>query len=251
MNKHLNSTGRARQTGFTLVEMMVAITVGLFVVFGMTATFVSLKNTLKSQDKLGQLQDNERLALTFLTTSITNAGYYPDPKSASPLTGGTPPASTPASPGGAMTDGTYIFGTAASGTLSQSVQTAFATLNTDNLISCIGTTYTGAGTVSVRNIFYVDTSTNSLMCRVLVGNAVTDTMTNGGTPQVVATGITGMTVYFGNAPSGSQVTNYLTSDQVTAANSWNSVKSVRVTLNFQNPFGGADIVRTHTINLMN
>jgi type IV pilus assembly protein PilW len=239
---------RRRQAGFTLVEMMVAITIGLVVVFGMTATFVSLKNTFKSQDKMGQLQDNERIALTFLTTAVNNAGYYPDPKSASPLKGGTPPTSSPASPGGAMSDATYIFGTAASGNFSQSLQTNFATLNTDNLISCIGTTYAGSGTASVRNIFYVDTSTNSLMCRVLVNNDVTDPMANSGTPQVVVPGVTGMSVLFGNAPSGSQVTNYLTSDQVT---NWNAVKSVRITLNLQNPFGGADIVRTHTINLMN
>jgi type IV pilus assembly protein PilW len=248
MKKHITFTRRARQAGFTLVEMMVAVTVGLVVVFGMTATFVSLKNTFKSQDKLGQLQDNERVALTFLTTTVNNAGYYPNPKSASPLVGGTPPASTPTSPGGAMADTSFIFGTAASGNFSQSLQTAFATISTDNLISCIGTTYTGGGTVTVRNIFYVDTVNKNLMCRVLVNNTTTDTMANGGTPQVVVSGVTGMTVLFGAADSSSQVTNYLTSAQVS---DWNGVKAVRVTLTFQNPFGGADISRIHTINLMN
>ena len=248
MKKHTPFARRARQAGFTLVEMMVAVTVGLVVVFGMTATFVSLKNTFKSQDKLGRLQDNERVALTFLTTTVNNAGYYPDPKSPSPLVGGTPPTSSPASPGGAMGNGSFIFGTDVSGNFSQSLQTAFATISTDNLISCIGTTYAGAGTVTVRNIYYVDTSTNSLMCRVLVNNSTTDTMANGGTPQVLVTGVTGMTVLFGAADSTSQVTNYLTSAQVT---DWNAVKAVRVTLTFQNPFGGADISRIHTINLMN
>ena len=86
MNKLRPSPSRSRQAGFTLVEMLVAITIGLVVVFGMTATFVNLKNTFKSQDSLGQLQDNERLALTFLTTAVNEAGYYPNPMAGSTIT---------------------------------------------------------------------------------------------------------------------------------------------------------------------
>lgn len=248
MNKHPHFAARARQAGFTLVEMMVAITIGLVVVFGMTATFVSLKNTFKSQDQLGQLQDNERVALTFLTTAVNNAGYYPDPKNTSPLTGGTAPTTTPASPGGAMPNGAYIFGTAAAGTNSESLQTSFATLSTDNLISCLGTTYSSAGTGVVRNIYYVDKTNKNLMCRVLVNNATTDGMANGGTPQVVVSGVSNMSVSYGLASGGSQVSNYV---DVASVGSWTSVKAVRVTLSLTNPFGGADIPRVHTINLMN
>jgi type IV pilus assembly protein PilW len=240
---------RTRQAGFTLVEMMVAVTVGLVVVFGMTATFVSLKNTFKSQDRLGQMQDSERIALNFLTTAINNAGYYPDPKSSSPLTGGTPPSSTPGSPGGAMPTGAYIFGTAADSTYTESLQTSFATLSTDNLISCIGTTYAGAGTAVVRNIYYVDATNKNLMCRVVVNNLNTDTMANGGTPQVVVPGVSSMSVLYGLAATGSsQVTHYVPVGGVT---DWSTVKAVRVTMNFTNTLGGADFVRTHTINLMN
>ena len=242
---------RARQAGFTLVEMMVAVTIGLVVMFGVTATFVNLKNTFKSQDKLGQLQDNERLALTFLTNSINEAGYYPDPKSASTITTSIAPATSPASPGGTMPALVGVFGTADGGssTSPESLQTAFATVSTDGLISCIGTNYAGAGPVTVRNIFYVDPSTNSLMCRVLVNGLGTDTMTNAGTPQVLATGISKMAVMYGLAPAGTQQVNVY----VTPANvpSWSTVKAVRITLTFPNPFGGADLTRIHTINLMN
>lgn len=251
MNTLRPTPRRARQAGFTLVEMMVAVTIGLVVMFGVTATFVNLKNTFKSQDKLGQLQDNERLALTFLTNSINEAGYYPDPKNASTITTSIAPATSPASPGGTMPAAVGVFGTADGGsaTTPESLQTAFATVSTDGLISCIGTNYAGAGTVTVRNIFYVDPSTNSLMCRVLVNGLGTDTMTNGGTPQVLATGISKMAVMYGLAPAGTQQVNVY----VTPANvpSWSTVKAVRITLTFPNPFGGADITRVHTINLMN
>ena len=244
---------RARQAGFTLVEMLVAVTIGLVVLFGMTATFVNLKNTFRSQDKLGQLQDNERLALTFLTNSVNEAGYFPDPKNASPINApaAAAPATVPVSPGGTMPVGAGIYGTADGGaaTSTESLQTAYAAMNTDGLLSCLGTSYAGAGTVTVRNIYYVDPTTNSLMCRVLVNGAGTDTMTNSGTPQVLVSGIKTMQVVYGLAPGGgTQITNYVGPGSVTA---WDTVKAIRITLNFANPFGGADIVRTHTINLMN
>ncbi len=244
---------RARQAGFTLVEMLVAVTIGLVVIFGMTATFVNLKNTFRSQDKLGQLQDNERLALTFLTNSVNEAGYYPDPKNASPINvpATAAPATVPVSPGGTMPAGMGIYGTADGGTATspESLQTAYASTNTDGLLSCIGTSYAGAGTHSVRNIYYVDPATSSLMCRVLLDGLASDTMTNSGTPQVLVTGIKTMQVVYGLATGGgTQVTTYVGPGSVTA---WDTVKAVRITLNFANPFGGADIVRTHTINLMN
>ena len=253
MNTLRHTPRRSRQAGFTLVEMMVAVTIGMIVLFGMTATFVNLKNTFRSQDKLGTLQDNERLALTFLTNSINEAGYYPDPKSASTITASVAPTTSPASPGGTMPAGAGVFGTADGGaaTSPESLQTAYASLSTDGLISCIGTSYAGSATVAatVRNIYYVDPTTNSLMCRVLVNGLGTDAMANAGTPQVLVTGVSKMAVLYGLAPAGSmQVNEYVSPGTVTA---WNTVKAVRITLNFVNPFGGADIVRTHTINVMN
>lgn len=251
MNRLRHTPRRSRQAGFTLVEMMVAVTIGLIVLFGMTATFVNLKNTFKSQDKLGQLQDNERLSLTFLTNSINEAGYYPDPKNASTITASTAPNTSPASPGGTMPAGVGVFGTADGGaaTSPESLQTAYASMASDGLVSCIGTSYAGTGTVTVRNIYYVDPTTNSLMCRVLVNGLTADAMTNSGKAQVLVTGVSKMQVYYGIAPAGtSQVNDYVGPAAVTA---WGTVKSVRIALTFANPFGGTDIVRKHTINVMN
>jgi type IV pilus assembly protein PilW len=250
MNKLHSSSSRSRQAGFTLVEMMVAITIGLVVLFGMTATFVNLKSTFKSQDSLGQLQDNERLALTFLTTAVNEAGYYPNPMA------GTTIANTSLSDPwtGNMPATVGIFGAAGTGTsptATESLQTAFASTSTDGLISCIGTSYAGAGTVTVRNVFYVDPATNSLMCKVYVNSAKTDAMANSGTAAVLISGVQSMAVTYGVASSGSQVDTYKPAASMVATD-WPNVKAVRIKLMFVNPFDASKpIPRTHTINLMN
>jgi type IV pilus assembly protein PilW len=250
MNTQQSSALRARQAGFTLVEMLVAITIGLIVLLGMTASFVNLKTTFRSQDQLGQLQDNERLALSMLTTSINEAGYYPDPKNPSPIV----EAIATATPGGTMPARTGIFGTADGGTATttESLSTAYASVPGDGLMTCIGTTNTATGTtpVSVRNIFYVDPTTNSLMCKVMIDGGVSNAMANGGTPQPLITGIKSMSVVYGVGSAGSaQVQSYLTIPNVS---NWTAVKAVRITLVFANPFDStASVTRTHTINLMN
>ncbi len=249
MNKLHRFASQSRQAGFTLVEMMVAITIGLVVVFGMTMSFVSLKNTFKSQDSLGQLQDNERLALTLLTTAVNESGYYPNPKTGSAIVG----SSLSDTWSGNMPTPAGIFGTADGGsaTTTESLQTAFATTSGDGLISCIGTSYAGAGTATVRNVFYVDPTTNSLMCKVYVNGLKTDAMANSGTAAVLISGVKSMSVNYGLAASGSQIVRYKTPGNVTSTE-WTSVKSVRLTLNFVNPFDASTpIVRTHTINVMN
>lgn len=258
MNKPMsfpNRASRSRQAGFTLVEMMVAITIGLIVLFGMTATFVNLKNTFKSQDSLGQLQDNERLALTFFTTAINEAGYYPNPQGGSVIAGSNPPGNWT----GNMPDLAGMFGTKDGGgtTNTESLQTAYASSNGDGLISCIGTSFAGAGTVTVRNVFYVDPTVNALKCKVYVSGSTSDAMTNTGTASVLISGVQKLNVVYGLAAANStgdaatQVTVYKTPANMVATD-WVNVKAVRITMQFVNPFDATNpIVRTQTINTMN
>ena len=49
---------RHAERGLTLVEMMVAITIGLFISLGLSAVFVNMKRAFNSQDALAQLQDH-------------------------------------------------------------------------------------------------------------------------------------------------------------------------------------------------
>lgn len=62
--------------GFTLVELMVAVTLGLIILAAISTLFVSSKQTYKAQDSLARLQENARFAMQFLTSDLRLGGYY-------------------------------------------------------------------------------------------------------------------------------------------------------------------------------
>src|SRR5471032_483186 len=70
---------RARQQGFTLVELSIAVLIGLFLLGGLLTLVQDMRRTFGNQNQLSQLQDSERLAMTLITDVIQAAGYYPDP----------------------------------------------------------------------------------------------------------------------------------------------------------------------------
>ena len=67
-----------RQTGFSIVEIMIAMTIGLFVVAGLAKILTSNKESYRVQEAQSVLQENARLATVFLSTSIGKAGFHQD-----------------------------------------------------------------------------------------------------------------------------------------------------------------------------
>ena len=65
----------SRQPGFTLVEMMVALVVGMLVLFGVGQIFFKTKHAAILQEELARMQENSRYALQLLGSEIRNAGY--------------------------------------------------------------------------------------------------------------------------------------------------------------------------------
>ena len=68
-------TMRAR--GFTLVELLVSLLIGLFLLGGLLTLVQNNKRTFTTQNSLAQLQDGERLAMSVMTDVIQTAGYFP------------------------------------------------------------------------------------------------------------------------------------------------------------------------------
>ncbi len=64
-----------RQTGFSLIELMVAMTIGLFVLAGVTKIFFDSRGSDRLREGISDTQTNGRIALDLLGQDIERAGY--------------------------------------------------------------------------------------------------------------------------------------------------------------------------------
>ena len=65
------------QRGFSLVELMIAMTIGMVLLLGLAGLFQSMGKTYKAQQAMLALQYGERMAMFYLSTALHNAGSYP------------------------------------------------------------------------------------------------------------------------------------------------------------------------------
>lgn len=66
---------RYSQKGLSLIELMVAMLIGLILIAGVGSIFVDSKKTYVFQQALARIQENGRMALEFLGRDIRMAGY--------------------------------------------------------------------------------------------------------------------------------------------------------------------------------
>ena len=64
------------QTGLTLTEMMVAITVGLIVTSAVAGVFLQTSSSNKQNDQIGYIQDNGRYALKVLSDDLEMSNFW-------------------------------------------------------------------------------------------------------------------------------------------------------------------------------
>lgn len=67
---------RARQPGFTLIELMVAITLGMLVVAAVLALYLNLTRTNNEMAKANRQIENGRFAIQLLENDIVHAGFW-------------------------------------------------------------------------------------------------------------------------------------------------------------------------------
>lgn len=68
----LNVSGQA---GFTLLELMIALSLGLLLLLGIGTIYVGSNQTYRVQEENARLQESGRFALEFLGRNFRNAGY--------------------------------------------------------------------------------------------------------------------------------------------------------------------------------
>jgi type IV pilus assembly protein PilW len=208
----LYTLSQGNQRGLTLVEIMVAITIGLFLLGGLFTVVQNTRQVFGKQNQLTLLQENERIALTVIADVVQQAGYFPDP--------------TVNTAGIVATPITGTYNATAPG---DTFAVAYRTRSGDGVVNCSGQQNTTGADVTYTNAFSVN-GTGQLICTI------------GGTNFVLANGIQTMSVLYGVVTNVSAnclncVDNYLNATQV--AGNWPNVVSVMVTLTFANPLYSA------------
>ena len=70
-----NNTKLYSQKGLTLIEIMIALVIGSFLMIGAMGLFMSNKRIYTEQDAMGRLQENARFAMNLLIDDLRMAGY--------------------------------------------------------------------------------------------------------------------------------------------------------------------------------
>ena len=65
---------RSSQRGLSLVELMVSMTIGLFILAGVLGLFVGSRQASRAQEALSRVQDSGRYALDFVSYAVRHAG---------------------------------------------------------------------------------------------------------------------------------------------------------------------------------
>jgi len=218
------------ERGLTLIEMLIAILIGMFLTGGLLTLVQSMKRASLNQSGLSQLQDNARMAMTLITDVIKSTGYYSNPlvntaASSFPVVNYNPNAKFTTAGQALVGTGTYAAG-------NNVVTSRYATTGLDKVINCTGNTW-GVAAIFV-NTFSLDGAGN-LQCTLIVNGVASP-------PVPLIGGISNLQIYYGVQTNGAAGTNsvdtYLDAASVTAGVYWNSVKSVKVTLTFVNPMFG-------------
>lgn len=217
------------QRGLSLVELMVALTIGLFLLLGLGTMFSAMRQTSNARNGLSALQDSERMAMVFLGSAVQGAGSFPIGSSPNfntailefPVAAASPPAPP------------YIASQSLSGTTGATPGTDILSVRfrSNPVSSTIGAIQGCSSSITSNNVLYTNTF------RVSGGNLECTQTQNGTTTTTpMVSGVAGMTVLYGVDPGNTgSVTAYVTASSVT---NWLAIKTVNITLQFTNPLAG-------------
>jgi type IV pilus assembly protein PilW len=231
---------RGSQRGFTLIELMIALLIGVFLLGALLTIVQTNRAVFGNQSQLAQLQDSERMALSMVADVIQQAGYFPDPTTNT--LAGTLTAAAPFGAGQAIT-GTYT-----GAVPGDSISVRYMTAGGDGILNCSGLSNPVGGPKTLYvNQFKV--SNGQLVCAM---NGTTYNLVSGVTNGTTTLGVTNLTVLYGvktnAAATGNTVDTYLNANQMTAAN-WNNVITVLIELTFTNPLYTGNATQPTTITL--
>ncbi|WP_455208162.1 PilW family protein [Kaarinaea lacus] len=202
---------KSQQCGFTIIEIMVAITLSMILIAGVIQIYLSSKESFRVQNELSRLQENQRIAIEFLQRDISKAGFVPYNGSPIPVANVT------------VVDG--------GGNNSDSITIAY-TFTTD----CLGAATPNGIAV---NTYTINPATLQLMC---LGNG-------GGVAQPIADGIENMQIVIGEDVVNNSTMGVSADRYVNPATVVTNIVSVRIALlaRSQNPIRSQATVQNFTL----
>ena len=240
--QHLKVQVPDRQRGFTLIEILIALLIGVFMLGALLTIVQANRQVFGDQSQLALLQDSERMALTQMTDIIQMAGYFPNPAAvnSNQLLG------TAVAPFAA---GQTIAGTSSTAVPGDSISVRYVTAPSDGILNCSG--LSNSNPIGGANIMYVNTFqvvNGQLVCTLTTSanptpavyslvSGVTNSSTNNPTTNV---GVANLSIFYGvntgATPGANNVDTYMTAAQLNANPTlWNSVISALIQLTFTNP----------------
>ena len=201
------------QMGMTLIEIMIAMGIGLFLIAGVVQLLVTTRQSYNVQDAVARIEENSRFSLGMLSENIRLAGYKNDAWESNSNAFAT--ANT------LFAAGDYISGSEGGISSSDQINIRFhgSVNNSGNIdgrvIDCEGN---AVGDTNVELSFSI--SGSDLICTV-----------DGTTPPIVLAGnISNMQILYGEDTSDDDAVNkYVTASSVS---NWNNIISVKIGLVF-------------------
>lgn len=234
-----------KQRGLSLIELMISMALGLFLLAGLSYAFITMNNTAITRKNLSDVHDTQRISMYLLSSFIQQTGYYIYSSGVTSTTAF--PAETVTGNGGTITfaAGQTISGTSAT---SDSISVRYFA-NPDFPQGTCSNISSSSTSVKYTDVFSIN-STGSLICEETAGSSYSS--------RVIADNVSKMQVTYGvesGANSGS-VNLYVTNPSVFPATyPWSAIKTVTITLTYkyENPITRAASTRnfSRTIPVMN
>ena len=217
-----------RQSGFSLIELMIAMGLSIAIMAGVTQFMLSSRSTYDFNDEQTRVQENGRIALDIIVKDIRIAGYRnPDNLAIATTNTFVPPSflTTACMSGAGWANCTADDVTDTAGIASDRIAIQMDPPPDDGSeIDCTGTLVASATNI-IANVYYVQRTNgiSSLTCRSF--NVDLGAWSSAAVPLV--DGIDSMHILYGIADINGNVTQYV---PLAAVADFNTVRAVRIAI---------------------
>ncbi len=223
-----------RQRGYTMVELMIAILISLFLLAGLLTLVMGTRKSSTTQGQLAQLQDNERIAMTLMTNVIQQAGYFPDPMHLTATSLASEPSAAGAFAVGQSLAGTYSAVAPGDKIAARFIAPLHDSTTYNVIVNCAGTSNATANPLTYTNLFQVQTVNGVpyLQCVLSQAGVVQAPVIN------LVAGVKSLSAMYGiSAAAGDN--NIVTYETAASANAsptdWQRVTAVKLRITFLVP----------------